>query len=100
MFICIFNATIAGEALPIDPSQSPLPFPRLVDNNRSAQTTSAICKLSMEPFALKQRAAHFIYPSLSSSLFHSLSLTSFAFSFFPFVALLFFFVSFFYCSFN
>lgn len=74
MFICIFNATIAGEALPIDPSQSALPFPRLVDNNRSAQTTSAICKLSMEPFALKQRATHFIYPlSLSFPLSFSLS---------------------------
>lgn len=56
-------------------SLSPLlsaPFPRLVDNNRSAQTTSAICKLSMEPFALKQREAHFISPS--PSLFLSLSI--------------------------
>lgn len=78
MFICIFNA----KHFQSTPFTSPLsaPFPRLVDNNRSAQTTSAICKLSMEPFALKQREAHFIYPSLS------LSLTSFAFSFFPFVA--------------
>lgn len=74
MFICIFNAK-HFQSTPLHFPLLPAPFTRLVDNNRSAQTTSAICKLSMEPFALKQREAHFIYPSLSFSPSPSLTLS-------------------------